>query len=528
MTAMIPKPSSQPELIRITPLPQYVPSSTCFRCDVCCRFPEGDSFLRPYFTADEIRTAVGSGINAARFPDHAGSQIELVPDRSGEGFLCPAFDPATSRCRIYESRPIDCQIYPLALMWSVDHAEVVLGWDTKCPFLDERGKGQAAEDSGEKFPLKDYAEKIAHLLQEDEAVKTITANPQLIGPFQDDVVVLRTLPHLTERLNAGRGARGGLSPLASPPTLHPLTVGDRSRLEQAMTMMNTSLSAYGFAAHFIWRKHFAYSWCEIADHVCLFAQYADGLYMPLPPLGQGPVAESVARAFALMRDRNHGSAVSRIENVPEELRSSLEMLGYRLTPKDPDYFYSVSDLVSLSGDRYKSQRAACNRFIRDHQVQLEPYREDDREACLALYRLWALQQEARGLDGLALAMLKEAESVHGEALTFHETIGLVGRVVQIDGVICAYTFGYALSSAVFCVLLEVADRSMNGLAQFIFREFCREAFHQGYQFINTMDDSGLERLRISKYAYRPLRFIPSYIAVDPSSHDIENPARSGP
>ena len=40
------------------PLPQFVPGSACFQCEVCCRFPESDSFLRPYFTRDEIGVAV--------------------------------------------------------------------------------------------------------------------------------------------------------------------------------------------------------------------------------------------------------------------------------------------------------------------------------------------------------------------------------------------------------------------------------------------------------------------------------------
>ncbi len=40
---------------RLLPMvPQLVPSKTCLTCEVCCRFPEADIFLRPYFTAEEI------------------------------------------------------------------------------------------------------------------------------------------------------------------------------------------------------------------------------------------------------------------------------------------------------------------------------------------------------------------------------------------------------------------------------------------------------------------------------------------
>lgn len=73
-------------------LPQLVPEAACVRCDVCCRFPEADSFLRPYFTGPEISDAVAHGVTESFFPDKSGSQVELVKNSVGEGYLCPAFD----------------------------------------------------------------------------------------------------------------------------------------------------------------------------------------------------------------------------------------------------------------------------------------------------------------------------------------------------------------------------------------------------------------------------------------------------
>jgi hypothetical protein len=74
----------------------------------------------------------------------------------------------------------------------------------------------------------------------------------------------------------------------------------------------------------------------------------------------------------------------------------------------------------------------------------------------------------------------------------------------------AYAFGYPRSSEVFCVLLEVADRSVYGLAQYLFREFCREV--KQYSFVNTMDDSGLPGLARAKRAYHPCQLISNFIA----------------
>jgi uncharacterized protein len=518
------------DLIQITPLPQHVPSPVCLSCDVCCRFPEADSFLRPYFTAHEIAEAVSRGIDSAAFPDPHGSQIRLVPNPAGEGYLCSAFDPATSHCRIYERRPLDCQIYPLAVMWSADHREVVLGWDTKCPFLqggsriDVRGSGL---ESGRES-IEEYGAKIAALIEQEYRLETFVRNPRLIGRYQDDVVVLQSLPRLTERL----GKQGSTSKLISnlerrtsnveprTLTLRPLTPEDYPRFENALAAIDTPLAAYALAPHLIWRHLFSYHWSECDDHLCLFAEYADGFFMPLPPLGPRPLRESLAHAFALMQERNHGSGVSRIENVPEEWKAAWEAHGYRLTPKDADYLYDARALVELRGDRYKSQRAACNRFLRAYRFRYEPYEERYREPCLDLYRTWAVQKEARAIDSVAKMMLDDSTGAHDAVLTAGRQVGLIGRVVWVNGVLAAYTFGYFRTSSLFCVLVEIADRSIAGLAAYLFRELCREVYAQGATAVNTLDDSGLETLGRSKQSYHPVRMIPSYIATTSPSDGI--------
>ncbi|MDE3034409.1 MAG: DUF2156 domain-containing protein [Nitrospirota bacterium] len=515
-------------------LPQCVPSRACFSCDVCCRFPEADSFLRPYFTAEEIRGAVAHGLDPARFPDPGGSQIHLVPNPSGEGYLCPAFDPVTSHCRIYDHRPLDCQIYPLALMWSADRREALLGWDTKCPFLRDSSQG-----------LDAHAERIAALLEGDEMAATLARNPRLIGRFQDDVVVLRSLPKLTERIRSrfevpGSGFAAGppRNPRPVSRTLHPLTLDDRPRFEAALALVDTPLAHYAFAPHFIWRGLLDYGWTEIAGHLCLFAASPDGLFMPLPPLLMGretgsrsevrgsghpvprtplPDPSALSACFEFMRKSNGGSGVSRVENVPAEWVSELQALGYVLKSKAPDYLYRTEDLAGLAGDRYKSQRATCNRFARTQTFRYAPYRDDDRARCMALYDIWTRQQEARSLEALDRTgrwMLQDSASAHAEALAHHRALGLTGRVIGLQDRVGAYTFGYARSASVYCVLLEVADRSVPGLAQFIFREVCREAAAQGYPYINTMDDSGLPGLARSKQAYHPVNLVSGYVACE--------------
>ena len=482
-----------------TALLQLVPSSACFPCDVCCRFPEPDSFLRPYFTEKEIAAAVARGLPPTFFPDRSGSQINLTQNPSGEGYLCPAFDPTTSHCGIYEARPLDCQLYPLALMWNAAHTEVVLGWDTKCPFMRE-----TLPDT-----ITEHAERIANELMGDDLLDRLVANPRLIGRFQEDVVIVRALPQLTARLAQAH----------PDPRLRPLTPEDAPRFVRAVgraqLLADEALAAYAFPYHFVWTSALPYWWMESHDTFFVFARSLDGWFMPLLPMGARPLDDAVREAFQLMQQWNGHSPVSRIENVMGPQKRVLEQGGVQFRPKEADYLYHAEALARLKGDRYKSQRALCNRVEREHVVTVEPYRVRHRTGCLALYELWSLQkqgQEREKHDSMGRLLLEDAEGAHGLVLDAHERIGLSGTVALIENRIVAYTFGYWLTPRVWCVLLEVADRAVSGLAQWLFRDTCRTAVTGGAIAINAMDDAGLPGLREAKRGYRPTTLIENWVA----------------
>jgi len=479
-----------------TVLPQLVPSRTCLQCDVCCRFPDPDSALRPYFTEHEVARALAGGIEATAFPNRRGSQVILVPASHGEGYLCPAFDAANSRCRIYEQRPLDCQLYPLALMWDEPHGQVLLGWDTKCPFMREEIPRE----------IQRHADRVIALLDQSGILDQVVAHPRLIGRFQEDVVVLSRLPRLTVAM----ATQWGTSPL------HRFTLDDvrpmTTALDRSGWCRTQSLAAYSPVYHYMWNGLLAYWWVEIQGAFCLFAQSPDGWFMPLPPIGAGPIDAPLFESLRLLRRWNGDSPVSRVENVPSQLVPELERLGYRLTPKEPDYLYRATDLVALAGDRYKSQRALCNRFEREQSFEMTAYRDSDRQDCRALLMDWSRQKQVEGLESFGVMLLADAAPAHEVVLSQASALRLTGRVVRIYGRLCAYTFGYWLTSKTYCVLLEVADRTLSGLAQYLFRETCRTALEEGAEYINAMDDAGLQGLRTSKQAYHPAMLIPNFVA----------------
>ena len=174
------------QLIR---LGQIVPSKVCFSCDVCCRFLEQDSFLAPIFTETEMEKAIRGGVKAHLFrptADGKSVQIKLIPH--GDMYICPCFNPDTGECTIYPIRPLDCQIYPFALMYSQDQTQVVLGVDMTCPYGEVESQTKA---------FQHYSDYMADYLESDTVIEIVAANWQLIGPYQDTVVIICTLDKLT-------------------------------------------------------------------------------------------------------------------------------------------------------------------------------------------------------------------------------------------------------------------------------------------------------------------------------------------
>jgi hypothetical protein len=107
-------------------------------------------------------------------------------------------------------------------------------------------------------------------------------------------------------------------------------------------------------------------------------------------------------------------------------------------------------------------------------------------------------------------MLQDSAQAFGRMLDDYDALGIIGRVVLVDGKLIACTFGMPVNEETFCVLFEVADLSYKGVAAFIFRQLCEDV--APYRCINIMDDSGLESLRTVKESYRPLRRVSAYIA----------------
>ena len=482
-----------------------VTSGLCLSCDVCCRFPDQGSFLAPVFTPDEVTDRCKEG------------RVNLIPFE--DGYICPFFTPSSNRCSIYDSRPFDCRLYPFALMKSRDGSEIILGIDTKCPM---------ANGTLPNKEIADYINYLISLIESDDVKKFILKNPLLIGPFQEDVVPLYNLstmrrydnpftilnyPPPQSSLSEGGGNRRGWGkeiPIISSyqkEGLIPLKSEDRELIRKYLALREHYLSGYSFESLFIWEDFFNLFYKIIDNNLCILAEHDGNCFMPVPPLGEDYSREACVESFDVMKRLNPVEAVTRIENVEEESLGYFHSLGFTSYLKDVEYVCLQKDLTLLSGNRFGSKRSACNYFVKHYSYTYLPYESQMRDECLNLYRVWSNERSIKHNAPFFNALLEDSYHAHKAAMT--DGLGLTGRVVLVDGSLRAYTFGYRLNNNVFCILFEVADLKIKGLAQFISREFSREL--SSYRYINIMDASGLDNLKNVKLSYHPCKAVPSYI-----------------
>jgi hypothetical protein len=235
-----------------------------------------------------------------------------------------------------------------------------------------------------------------------------------------------------------------------------------------------------------------------------------GCFMYQPPLAKKTDPLVIRDCFRITDGFNQNKDVSRIENLEVKDLSFYQGLGYECRHKSDDYLCKRADLVQLKGERFKSKRACFNYFVKNYKFRYLPFTLKYKKDCLQLYDRWMKERKDQNPDPIYKSMLADSRNCLEILLDGYRRLNIIGKVVIINKEIKAFTFGFTINSKTFCILYEIADLSVKGLSQFIFRKFCSEL--KEHRFINIMDDSGLENLKKTKLSYHPIRLIPAYIA----------------
>jgi len=151
---------------------QFVTHEACLACRGCCRFSSPESEWSPYLLAEEVEALAKNN-----FPPACISQNKtflLMFDAQQDCFICPCLDPETNRCRIYQLRPLECQLYPFLLNRTPEG--IFLAVDERCPFVELHAKTEG---------FSKYSAYLADLLSSQPFKILLQNNPRLIQAYTD-------------------------------------------------------------------------------------------------------------------------------------------------------------------------------------------------------------------------------------------------------------------------------------------------------------------------------------------------------
>ena len=161
---------------------QFIPEGVCLKCQGCCRFKEADSVWSPCLTDEEIQDLLDKkGLPSVSISIE--KKLHLHPYPKGEGFICPLLDIAENKCRIYSSRPFECQLYPFLI--SLSGKKILLTVDLNCPYAKENLKTKE---------LAGYIKYLSNFLNQPSQVRRLKENPQLIQAYQEVLEIMELKP----------------------------------------------------------------------------------------------------------------------------------------------------------------------------------------------------------------------------------------------------------------------------------------------------------------------------------------------
>jgi hypothetical protein len=281
------------------------------------------------------------------------------------------------------------------------------------------------------------------------------------------------------------------------PENRPLRLEDKPLLDGIFARLQPRVSELTFAGLYLFREAHSYRISMVSDSVVVSGAGYDRQGYFLPPLS-GDAREATLRLL------DEGLLLYGADDRFLEQNLGMEGLVVREDRDNFDYLYRRSDLGDLPGNRYHKKKNRINYFLNRHRCTVDTYSERYLEGCLALLDDWHRVHETAGSSSL----LAELDA-NREALAMASPLGLEGVVAVVDGALKGFALGERLNGETSVCHFQKADPFMDGIYQFVDREFNRLLFTD-CMYVNREQDLGEPNLRDSKLSYHPVELVKKY------------------
>lgn len=270
-------------------------------------------------------------------------------------------------------------------------------------------------------------------------------------------------------------------------------------------IQNQVNSTYNFTNMFMWAGN-GITYDVIEGSLVLFFQGEKRPVSASYPVGGGDRKKAIIHVCDYIKSEGLTPV---FRNLSEEMVTEMQALfpgcfEYIEDRNDADYIYETDKLIRLSGKALHGKRNHFNYFKKTYEYSYKTLMQKNMEDCLRVYDRWVAEKEdLRWSTGSREATKRLLENF--------EKLPVRGGGIYMDGELVAFTIGEQVSTDTVLVHVEFAA-DYRGLFNVINSEFLSREW-AGIPFANREEDMGLSGLRQAKLAYRPIRLLKKFNAV---------------
>ncbi|MCL2853464.1 MAG: phosphatidylglycerol lysyltransferase domain-containing protein [Defluviitaleaceae bacterium] len=278
-----------------------------------------------------------------------------------------------------------------------------------------------------------------------------------------------------------------------------VTMDDKDIINQYLSINKFENSEYNFTTIMAWQ--FVYETTYTIEHDCLLLQgHSDDRTYFYFPLGK---RENIKPAFHCLMDycKTAGLPFSLV-NVSSGMLSILEEIGMlelfeREDRRDAaDYIYRHDKLVTLSGKKLHGKKNHFNFFNNNYDSRLEPIGESNIDVCEKMLKTEIAERSTRPYEEMNATFM---------AFRYRDEFGMVARALFADNELVGVILAEKHHDTAL-IQIAKANVAYRGASVALFQMFLSEHFND-CEYVNFMEDLGLEGLRRAKLSYDPERLI---------------------
>ncbi|MBO7491810.1 MAG: GNAT family N-acetyltransferase [Bacteroidales bacterium] len=256
-----------------------------------------------------------------------------------------------------------------------------------------------------------------------------------------------------------------------------------------------------FTSLFCWQEFYGMRWALVEDRLVIrchiYGERRIG-YMVLPDIQTARFPELISEL-----QKDVGGMVPTLINLSEEESRWLSQQqpgqwAFDHNRDFDDYLYETAKFQTYSGKKLAAKRNHVNKFKTLYTYSYQPLTAEWFDACLKLEYSWHIARGEESRQATAEQMVIHRAFDHFEALN------IMGGVLLVEDQPVAFTYGSPLNENTFCVHIEKADTTYEGVYPVIAQLFAQHLPSQ-YQYLDREEDMGLSGLRKSKESYQPIR-----------------------